>query len=119
MEVSKKSIYYRLEAEPSIEAKKQVLQATITSIEMLKTASNIKKFGKEEKETTSQIQRTTDEISKAINNLISALPQEEIEEHKIERKKAKKRPGKKEELTGAKQFEEELKEIKAKLSRLS
>lgn len=120
MEISKKAIHYRIDPEPSIEAKKQVLQSTISSIEMLKTTAEIKRLEKNEREIIDDIQKRMEEIGKNINNFIATLPREEEIEERPLHKKIKARAGKKKEkLVGLKQFDEELREIKVRLSRLA
>ncbi|PIU76148.1 hypothetical protein COS75_00675 [Candidatus Pacearchaeota archaeon CG06_land_8_20_14_3_00_35_12] len=118
MEVNKKAIYYRLGSEESIEAKKQVLQSIIASIEIMKTASNLKRLGKDERESSNSVQKIIEEIGHNIKNLTANLPEEEIHEHKIEHKKSKKAKAGKVKFSEARQFEDELKEIKDKLSKL-
>jgi hypothetical protein len=118
MEISKKAVFYRLEAEPSIEGKKEVLQSIISSISMLKIINGLKELEKKEHETISDIQAGIEGINKEVMEFINCLPKEESEELMPKLKQGKKARQTKETFSESRQFEEELKSIKEKLARL-
>jgi len=118
MEISKKAVFYRLEAEPSIEGKKEVLQSIISSISILKIINGLKELEKKELETISDIQVRVEKINKEVGDFISCLPKEESEELRPKLKSGKKIKHIKETFSESRQFEEELRSIKEKLARL-
>jgi hypothetical protein len=118
MEISKKAVFYRLEAEPSLEAKKQVLNSIISSISMLKALNKIKELEKQEGKTVSDINEKVGEIRKKITAFIECMPKAETAELKSKLKPSRKTVPKAKASTESKEFESELEEIKARLSRL-